>query len=412
MGSSKYHLAQAENEADSAAIYRGRASRALSGIRWARCTGWGMYGGSVGAAVGSTVTLLQTGNWVIALAGVVVGAALIPLKRLIIPKRIAKLEPLVKTNEEEASKHAAEAEREMSRYDLAKWREDFNALLPTPTPKQRELTRDERLYGTHYSQGLHAESARATQKAFGQFWERQALIEAKEAEERRREAAEVARKTDAARRARYNNEHRMVEITNRHGEREWVTVEEARRINSRKGRNEVVDLTDWQGDEDPRRRWADDRCEVCGEQMGNRMHTSHVKRNGRWIMVLDEATGTYGREYRTKLSTGAIHCSGCETDFTVEEFSNHLEACSTRRVAKGQRPPEVISKDALIIEQENDPRSLAQQVMDDLNGLKLLEKAHRLRCEVCGQYMTVGGPNSTASKHAHGRKKGGFSVTA
>ncbi|QNJ56000.1 hypothetical protein SEA_RASPUTIA_110 [Microbacterium phage Rasputia] len=456
MGTSGFHLKLAEDNARRSTLHRDRARRALNSIRWYRRAGWSMYGGAAGGVMAAGLSVSVDQNWLTVALGVTAAAVLVPLKRFLIPRKIAQIEPLIAESETKASKLAYEAEREMKRFELQKWREDFNGLLMSTRPPAIERPRSGPRYG---SKGLSQ-----TEDTYGRFWDRQMKIEEENArQERIREKEEVARKMALVRaqREREEREHevRMVEVTNLVGEREWVTpaealsIEKEIRLRDREARRrskEVLDLTDWQGDDDPRRIWADTVCEVCGDTMKDRRHTEHVMRNGRMIMVADESLSTYSKPIEADLSA-RIECSSCKQEFTPTQFLTHRPKClerkrRTRELEKEVRDLRIRSEEALkaeglrvpteeetwelgqIVEpQEEDPRAIAEQVMKDLNApskagkpkhsvsvKNSLEpgKAYRLRCEVCGQYMTVGGPNSTAGKHAHGRDQDDYQAGA
>ncbi|QGZ16763.1 hypothetical protein PBI_DEWDROP_116 [Microbacterium phage Dewdrop] len=177
--------------------------------------------------------------------------------------------------EKEAEEPAREAERALLRYELRKWQEDFEDLRTLTKPPvaqalERQLRQDKaaltspeqttanvaRFLQNQHRQGTTSE----LEEKVDILLDRAAMRDLDDDEVRQLDGL-IDRLEEE-----YAKEHRAVSILPSGG---WPLSWKSR------GGNELLDLSDWQGDRDPRRDWADTVCDYCGQMMGGRSHEMH-----------------------------------------------------------------------------------------------------------------------------------------
>lgn len=357
MSTSQKYLELATHEADRANRLRQDARSARRSARLQQFLSYTLYGLGFTEVAVSTV-LLVAQQWQYGFSGTAISAACLILAHFVVPRGVENSRERAHEKDEEAEKHAWESERLMVKYDLAKWTDDFQALMPPPPG--RILTADERKYGTHYSQGLHAETARSTRKAIvesneemvrdrRQMMERAQRLGLKAdplrnvSSEELYEMVELAEKTEAvmklteAREIVVNDRHYVyivgeggLQVRDDDGRIHKVSAKLAQRIN--RDAKKVLDLTDWEGDGDPRQTDPRDRdlvvCGHCKATMTRARHTAHREA----LRIAEKArkeragspVGPRGQLYRVNDSSPTVYaCIDCERTMTPQQAMHH-----------------------------------------------------------------------------------------
>ncbi|AWN07785.1 hypothetical protein HOT31_gp114 [Microbacterium phage Hendrix] len=307
---------------------------------------------------------------------------------------------------EEAAHRAVTA---MQKYELTSWQKEFDALLPKPDNR----TAEQILYGTAASMGLHAEKEIAFRMAVDQARREARMMQA----EARATLEEQTRAAQAEKDRREKLERDLEAARIRDEERE-------RRRQSKK----VHDFTDWQGDQDPRRVWADDICLACDEPFGTANYHVHFDEMGRMVRttpvrlgpgqtpatnykLLEEEMAELAEQSRNvpelvearrrnKEMLDNLIAQGVDLNAVADSLQKALTSVRDSNARK-----EEVLEVLTVLENQSD-RETAAKVFTELNAPK--QQQMPIRCTECGQYVAKGG----WSKHNHGREKGEFQVTA
>lgn len=285
MKSAALLLVQADNAAERANTFRKRARRAYRDLKFQLVLGWFLWAG-VAVNLVTMIPSVLGQQWVMLGINVATATAALFVRLKVVPKIKVNLRKIAESNDVDAEQLVHAAENYMAAYESAKWTEEFKALLPKPEyVSSTQAQRDRQLYGDVYGYGVHAERELEYRKALYR-----AAVE--EASQPRIERS-AERQPGGAWGAEWSSTPEVNDGTERYETIEgddgaWyrVTTSDAAIIRAQRARERLekagakraraekpLDLTDWQGDADPRRIWADTLCNHCGEEMGNSNHT-------------------------------------------------------------------------------------------------------------------------------------------